>query len=253
MENNKEINSSYNLEVLHQELLELMNFVHKFCIENNIKYSLTGGSLLGAIRHNGFIPWDDDFDIMFDRRNYEKFITCMKNTNNIPFVLEQEQWVYRVRKCHKEKKYIPSIDLFVMDYIPENKITYQFQMIMLKILQGMLRENVISRKYSLFYTACIKLTGWLGFFLKKEKLFDRYDKLSQIGNKNDKNKMGIFNDKFRLIGYQYSNSIMNDYELHQFEDQEYSIISGYDEYLLKQYGDYMKLPSEKERMPIHII
>lgn len=253
MEKNKESNLKYGLETIHQELLEIMNFIHEFCISRNINYSLTGGSLLGAIRHNGFIPWDDDFDIMFDRNNYEKFIASMKDANDVQFVLEQDQWVYRVRKRHKQKGFIASIDIFVMDRIPKNKIIYQFQKMMLKALQGMLRENKMSRNYSLFYTVCIKITDWLGSFFKKEKLFDRYDTLSQIGNKNGRNQLGIFNDRFKLIGYQYSDLIMNGYELHQFEDQKYSIISRYEEYLFKQYGDYMKLPPEKERIPMHMI
>lgn len=246
------LKESYGLENLHSELLELMCFIHSFCEINEIKYSLTGGSLLGAIRHNGFIPWDDDFDIMFDRCNYEKFITAMKNATNVEYLLEQDQWVYRVRKYHKTNGYIPSIDLFVMDRVPKSKIVNKIQILRLMVLQGMLRENSLSREYSWFYSFCIKVTSFLGHFFNKNSLFTRYGKVSQIGNKKGSKHLSIFNDKFKLISYQYDDNIMDRYELHKFENKEFFIISRYEDYLKKQFGNYMQLPPEKERVPQHI-
>ena len=62
------------LEEIQQVSLEILKDVHRFCVENDIKYSLCYGTLLGAIRHNGFIPWDDDIDIMMPRPEYDRFI-----------------------------------------------------------------------------------------------------------------------------------------------------------------------------------
>ena len=63
------------LEQLHKDFTEILVVLDKFCKDNDIEYSLAFGSLIGAIRHNGFIPWDDDLDIMMTRENYEKFRT----------------------------------------------------------------------------------------------------------------------------------------------------------------------------------
>ena len=62
-------------EVLHNRLLSMMKSFHNFCEDNNIRYYMIGGTALGAIRHKGFIPWDDDVDIGVPRPDYEKLLT----------------------------------------------------------------------------------------------------------------------------------------------------------------------------------
>lgn len=244
---------SYGLEQYHAQLKEIMVFIHDFCVKNDIKYSLTGGSLLGAIRHQGFIPWDDDFDIMLDRENYEKLIACMKAQPTEGFILEPDQWVYRVRKQHKVKGFVPSIDLFVLDKTPESKFKNKLQVLYLRVLQGMLRDNEKKGDFSLFYRLCILGTSFLGLFFKKEKLFARYDKVSRMGNAGAGEELSIFNDRFHLLSLRYSRDLMADVELHDFEDTQFYIISRYDEYLSLQFGDYMTPPPEEQRIPQHII
>ena len=67
------MNDNYDLRKVQLHLLGMLNKIDVFCKENNIKYTLDGGTALGAYRHNGFIPWDDDLDIAMDIEDYKKF------------------------------------------------------------------------------------------------------------------------------------------------------------------------------------
>ena len=64
---------------LQKKIIDVMSEIHNVCVRNDIKYSLIGGSLIGAVRHKGFIPWDDDIDIAMLRSDYEKFINLPKS------------------------------------------------------------------------------------------------------------------------------------------------------------------------------
>lgn len=71
--------SEAGMEEIHQDILILLKKFHKLCVDNNIKYSLHGGTLLGAIRDKGFIPWDDDADLTVTRENYNKLKQIFSN------------------------------------------------------------------------------------------------------------------------------------------------------------------------------
>ena len=70
---------SFDLAVIHEELLILLQRLHEICLENDIRYSLHGGTLLGAVREKGFIPWDDDADITLTRGEFEKLRKVLRN------------------------------------------------------------------------------------------------------------------------------------------------------------------------------
>ena len=247
-----EIDNSYGLADLQSELLDVMKFVHSFCVENGIVYSLTGGSLLGAIRHGGFIPWDDDFDIMLDRENYDKFIACAKQYTGPDFVMEPDQWVYRVRKHHKEgTSFVPCIDLFVLDRVPESNLASKLQVLQLRIIQGMLRDNHKKQEFSLIYRLCIRITSFMGKFFNKEKLLESYDKICRKGNSGNAKQLSILNDRFKLLSLRYDDNLIGEVLLHDFADTQFYIAENYKDYLTLQFGDYMQLPPVDQRIPMH--
>lgn len=253
--------SEEDLRGLHEVLLELLVEFDRICRKNAIKYSIDGGTLLGAIRHDGFIPWDDDADVIMTRPEYEKFKKVYKRElNQEKFYFQAIEcthgyrWGYaklrkqgtqcvRLNQSHMPYKQGVYLDIFVCDNVPEN---YFFRCIC----------NFKSYVYrKIFWSAVGKVenTG-----LKKVG----YSILSMIPEKKLKKKYFYFIDKCNRKpskwvkcltfpacnkAYGYKREWYEDVVDISFEGVTLMGCRKYDEYLKFLYGDYMKLPPVSER------
>ena len=95
-----DIENKYGTLATQKGLLGLLKEFHSFCVQNNVAYSLAAGSLLGAVRHDGFIPWDDDLDVFVDRGNYNRIIQLLSNHDSLVTVRDGKEllWIDRVRR-----------------------------------------------------------------------------------------------------------------------------------------------------------
>lgn len=242
----------YGTMEIQSELLRMMKTIHTIMEEHGIQYSLCGGTLLGSIRHEGFIPWDDDFDLVMNRNEFIKFSGVYCRLADKPYLFERDGWVWRIRNMNQLIDGVaPTIDFFLMDPVPKSRFVHKIQLALLRFLQGLLKEHYYWDRYSTFYKVCLKTTHALGKCFSGERKFKWYDRISTWGYRNPSDKKSQFNDQFRIIGIQYDADVMDNYVLHQFEDTEFYIMEKYDHYLNTQYGDYMTLPPESERKPMH--
>jgi len=141
----------FNTRQIQEVLLEILEDIDTVCRKNNIKYTLYAGTLLGAIRHKGFIPWDDDADVAFERREYEKFMAIYPQVKKKEYYLMTKQWVPKVVKGSpagkSERSYF--VDILIFDSAHQNAIAHRLHVFVLKILQGMLKENINYGRYKL--------------------------------------------------------------------------------------------------------
>lgn len=251
--------------------LDILKDVHEFCVNNDIKYSLCGGTLIGAIRHNGFIPWDDDADIVMPRPEYDKFINTYKTNKKYKLfsqkIREEEEVRIRITKiCDMEKTYVDNgryawteeevgvgIDIIPADGAPDNQYDAERQIKRLRRMDYILslcrtrHANIktIKRYHSEWMKVKFilkKIIGYLvpkGYTMKMIKFQSKYDYKSS---------------NYFCAGYMYgigewqSKKIFEDFELHKFEDTYLYVTKYYDQYLKSLFGNYMTLPPESERV-----
>lgn len=248
-------NDEYGVRARQIELLSMLKEVDAFLRSNGIKYSLCAGTLLGAVRHDGFIPWDDDVDIMVDRENYSKLLKLFEDKKNeTRFVLNKILWVYRIQDKDDDTNSLktPTIDIFVFDHCPDGKFMRKYKLMLMKLLQGMMKTEKDYSKFSAFYKICLWITRIIGKLFTHNFKFKMYDRAARIGNQKDSQYLGSYFSPFNNLKLQYSKTLMNEMIEHQFEDTVMPIAAEYDNYLTQQYGDYMTPPKKQDRVAQHM-
>lgn len=246
------------IKELHNCLLNLMIEIDRICRENNIKYTLMGGSLLGAIRHNGFIPWDDDMDMGMPYEDYIKLIDVLEKMNH-PWLTfdhafskdyeEQFMKIYDSRTTFKEQKSNRTkgvfVDVFPLVPAGNTMFTAKFRYYYDTVLK-MARYNKTNNSHSSFSKMFVyKLVG---MFHTKDGLTKKIqNRRAKLAKKNylyscdpDGNPIGVVRSE-----------LFKGYIDHQFESATFMILEKYDAYLSHIFGDYMKLPPKDKQVPGH--
>ncbi len=247
-------------DTVHEKLFELLKFVDMICRKENIQYSLCGGTLLGAIRHGGFIPWDDDVDVVMTRADLSKFLSIVeKYIAGSPYELYKRGRVDGV--TFKKGTEINGIrldslgcDLFVLDNVPDDDKLYHKQIFALKKLQGMMKKGKIDwKKYSLKGKLLVAGTKFLGMFHSEKNILEKYSKLSQKYNGSATRRKFISNDIYAFFDIAYNNELLEKTVMHKFESGEFPIFKSYREILTMTYGGgYLIPPPLEERKFLHV-
>ncbi|HCF38359.1 MAG TPA: hypothetical protein DER56_04695 [Thermosipho africanus] len=261
------------LNRLQQTELEILLEVHKICKKYSIPYQLFGGTLIGAIRHKGFIPWDDDIDICMKRDDYEKFISIFKKEVQNKYFLQNYETdpeffhsFTRIRKNNTialQKQYENHhvhhgifIDIFPFDNVPNNKIIRLFHYKSLSFVR-LLKELKLS-KYSEFRKISIRNIVKTVFkisingipFRVLNKVETKLAKLYKT-RETDFATLLVETIKTNYCRCMRSNSKIKDLIEIEFENNLFLGPKNYDDVLRKMYGDYMILPPEDERKAHH--
>ena len=253
-------------ESKHRMLLILKEF-DSFCRIHQLRYSLSEGTLLGAVRHKGFIPWDDDIDIVMPRSDYESFIKLWNDTYLYELIMagKSRLWPFPfIRIADKETVVCQNesdssfytgglwIDVFPIDNCPDDSELFrQFSRrisIYNKLYRIKTRDKWI-RELSIYRNLLWLIAKFMLLPIPGEILRNKRDAEMRKYNCFNTSRAGFWapiSGRFR-----YFPSFFNDYSLLLFEDAYYRVISSYHEYLTLLYGDYLLLPPIEDRVPKH--
>ena len=249
-----------NLEEIQSVLLDMMNDIDMFCSANNIKYCIAYGTMLGAVRHEGFIPWDDDFDIYMLPEDYIKFKKEFNKIDNKYFLqnkkTEGEYYLTfdKIRlnnslaKDGFEDKNINHgifIDIFPCYYIPKkllDKFVFYIRVYSMKYINLIQVFSCSKYQDSIFG----KFVRIIYLIVKNENLRNMFIKLQ------DKILNNCKTDQILDIEIAYNKKIMNTNYLTNLKRTKFNnlqLMSSvyFDDYLKHNYGDYMRIPEEHER------
>ena len=254
--------------------IEILKHFDSFCRNHNLNYSLGDGTLIGAVRHKGYIPWDDDIDVMMLRSEFDKFVKLYESEGNGKYRLTSKQYghihMLQTRLCDTETQceflnyYFKDnvnhglfIDIIPIDHYPDSKVDQ------IKLLSEIRRYGLIA------YLNNFSLNHLLTDFSKKCSLIKR---LGLILIKILPTSMNFWREKAIKKMCQYNNvetkqlaemewwhhqpwvfprKTFDSYIDLEFEGNMFMAIKDYDTFLTAQYGDYMKLPPEDKRQLHH--
>ena len=248
--------------------ISILDAITDICLENDLHYSLGYGTLIGAVRHKGFIPWDDDIDIFLLRSEYNTLIRVLKNQDKYPWlsIVDDENtkgYYYPFAKAvdnrtvaKMEDNVTPHgiwVDIFPIDGIPadEKECTKHLKKCLLYRAFIIAMTTDFSSKEALKKSGIKRIFAFVGNLYGKERMLQAYKKQIVKYSAEKTGFAGCMSTPY-ILKERFPIELYKDYLSLPFEGRKFQVIKEYDQFLTRLYGAYMTLPPENKRTEHHI-
>ncbi|MHC9533097.1 LicD family protein [Dellaglioa sp. L3N] len=240
------------LEEIQKIEFNILEYVVKILDENNLVYCLDGGTLLGAVRHHGFIPWDDDVDLVMPRRDYMKFIKTFRESDRYKMLSPYDETRFKVpyikivdntttlRERQSRISGGAFIDIFPSDNLPENKKKNKLYLMKVRIVRSLITVTLIIHPDSVK-----TLILWIiGKFLSNNILNKYFDLLVQKYNKTDSKRVSLLVIKGQSLTDKegFPEEWFTNRKKLKFNGIDFFVPGEYKAYLKHNYGNFMEIP-----------
>ena len=259
-----------SIETQKYLLTEILDYIDSFCEENNIRYFLTGGTLLGAVRHQGFIPWDDDIDIAMLRPDYEKFIASFPRTNSRYTVLHHSvlkeyyypfakvvdnDTVLREEKMENQSDIGAYIDVFPIDYGTDSideTFNIRNKNMRIWVVLNFVKTMDRHKQRSWYINLTLRILKLITKPISHQYILKKIDEKARI---HEKDLSAKYCGALVILMYGKREIMMTEWYADTirlpFEGKSYCAPRDYDQVLTRLYGNYMELPPVEERVSHH--
>ncbi|MEY8586570.1 LicD family protein [Phocaeicola sartorii] len=258
---------------VQQLSLEILLDVHDFCVSNHIKYTLQGGTLIGAIRHKGFIPWDDDIDIAMPRPDYERFIKTYKTDKGYRVFSRElsncdDVYIAFSRVCDTKSTWVDDfnspwtsgstgiwIDVFPLDGVEDSWDECNKR---IKRMTRLWHQGTAVRRSHASIFAIKGTKNRIKHIIRKfvslclsYAVVDKHIAMCKAIKWEDAAYYSNLAFLYYGIRERHHKRVLDETLLMPFEGYHFFVMKGYDEALREKYGNYMQLPPKEKRVRGH--
>ena len=242
---------------IHEELFELLVAFDRLCEKCGVDYSLHGGTLIGAIRYEDFIPWDDDADVTIMSQDYIKLKKMIEEDESVCFRFADEDGLgHRFTRKRLDGRVMGWIDVIEYNYVTDNKILRRLRNVILILLSAMSKskeqvKTATVSKHGVFQIIIFRLLYGIGYITGKQNVLKLHRYISRNWFLGKKNIMQRTNDQVKALKRLVPATWYNHYERHKLHGYDFKITSNYHNVLAQVYGENWLTPPSKEEQVSH--